>query len=148
MARLTDSERAALVDRFMAGVEHMTAEQLKELRLQMNRRMAAGRNPIEADLQANYDVLLRLGQRIKQLEREQPPVLTLADELRKESERLAREHHVSIEVAERYAKRHPRWDVMRKDIRPAPPPEPAETEQPGADRERPDLRPYRTGEDL
>jgi hypothetical protein len=132
---LSESERASLVARFMAQVEHMPLAALKEFRSEMNRRMAAGRNPLE-DVQANYDVLLMLRERIKRMESDHVP--TQAELLTKEAERLARAEGVSVEVAKRH--------IMRKNIRPAPPPEPAEQTRNNPNPEKQDLRPYRMKE--
>ena len=140
MARMTDQERAVLVRRFMAECAHMPVAQLRALKADLNNRMVANRYPLP-DLDANYQVLAQLNQRISALEAEAP---TPEEQHRQSVERLARFGGVAAAIAERYIKEKgdPLADVMRKERKAALNPEPADA-VPQQQKEKPDLRPYR-----
>ena len=147
MARLTEHERTELVDRFIAQVGHLTSAQLKDLRREFNLRMAAGSNPLP-DLQANYDVLVRLNKAIRETDAREAQQTRTSDEiLTAEAEKLVKLSGVSTDVARRYLVRkqgesNP-LDAPRQHWKPAPDPEPAEPARQKYNDERPDLRPYR-----
>jgi len=147
MARMTEQERKALVQRFTNETAHMTASQLRAVKSDLTRKMSAGRYPI-ADVEANYQVLNSLMNRIAELDADEATRRTQdGPTLQERAQELARFGGMSAAAAEAWIKKKgDPLDVLRKDRRPAPPPEQPAPEGGATGRSTPDavdFRPYR-----
>jgi len=130
---MTRDEREALVSRFISKVNQMPLEELMAIRKNYNQLMVnKGQSPL-GDIEADYLALQYLRDRIEALERQDRERQRLYGPTAEErADKLARSNHVSTEVAKNYlerkeSKERSAWDVMRREIKPAPDPEPAPT---------------------
>jgi len=132
-----------LVEGFLDRVSTMPLEELKNIKKSINRTMTSGKSVL-GDIHSDYAVLYGLMQRIRELEA-QP--LSPEGEALAEARKLAREHGVSVKIAEAHLQRQRErdpLDVARTQRKPAPDPEPAMPDQLQRHiQEQPDLRPHR-----